>query len=208
MSRQERVVEAWDDMAGDWDDIAVGSAKAFYAILRQHIEITHDMVVFDFGCGTGLVADLLRRQVKKIVAVDVSSCMVDLMEDKILAEDWDNVQVFHALMGDSEDETSEEILLEHEGKVDLILASSVLGFVTKESVASTMAALGRLLKPGGYFCHTDTPKSEVKHYNAFTKKKAQTYYEKGGLEMDSTSIVKFDVSGSCCDVFLGIAHKL
>lgn len=208
MPTQLEAISVWDEIAGEWDDMAAGHAKGFYALLQEKVSITTDMNVFDFGCGTGLIADILRKRVKKVVAVDASSCMVEIFEEKIQAQEWDNVQVYHALMGDPDAEDTQKIMRENEGTIDLIIASSVLGFVTKESVASTMAALGRLLKPGGYFCHTDTPKSEVLHPNPFTETKAQEYYEKGGLVLVSTSIENLNQGmNQSCKVFFGVARK-
>lgn len=205
---QLEIIHAWDEMADDWDDIAGGQARGFYDILRANLPITADMVVLDFGCGTGLIADLLRHHVKKVVAVDVAPIMLEICEGKIQSEEWDNVEVFHVLLGDHDDVNTQNILREYGGKIDLIIASSVLGFVTKETVKTTMEALSRLLKPGGCFCHTDTPESEVKHTNPFTREKAQSYYEKGGLETVSTSVVKLGLGmGQSRDVFLGIARK-
>ncbi|GAX20459.1 hypothetical protein FisN_22Hh027 [Fistulifera solaris] len=206
MPTQLEIIHAWDEMADDWDDMAAGSAQGFYRLLQKHISLQSDMTVLDFGCGTGLVADLLRHRVTKVVAVDVSPVMVEIFEEKMQAQEWENVQVFHALLGDHDDEETQQILNEYEGQIDLIIAHSVLGFVTPETVGTTMEVLGRLLKPGGSFCHTDSSQEEQR--NHFTRQKAEIYYKEGGLETVSTSVERLDLGqGQSCDVFFGIARK-
>jgi SAM-dependent methyltransferase len=206
MPTQLGIIDAWDEMADDWDDVAAGSAKGFYRLLQKHVSLNSEMTVLDFGCGTGLVANILRHRVKHVVAVDVSPVMVELFLEKMQAQEWENVQVFHALLGDSNDEETQQILKEYEGQIDLIVASSVLGFVTPETVGTTMEVLGRLLKPGGSFCHTDP--SQMEQRNHFTRQKAEIYYKKGGLETVSTSVERLDRGqGQSCNVFLGIARQ-
>lgn len=212
MPTQLEIIDAWNEMADDWDDIAGGQAHGFYDLLQAHLPpLTPDMIVLDFGCGTGLIADLLRHHVKQVVAADVAPVMVEIVQEKIQAEEWDNVQVHRVLLSDSDNEETQELLKKYQGKIDLIVASAVLGFVLQETVHDTMKALGRLLKPGGYFCHTDTPQSQFpSHRNPFCAENAQRYYEQGGLETVSTNVVKHGMGKGhqSCDVFLGIARKL
>ncbi|GAX23860.1 hypothetical protein FisN_20Hu066 [Fistulifera solaris] len=200
--QQMAVLEEWNAVADEWDERDGGRAQWVYHLVKKHVPITPDMTVLDFGCGTGLIADALRQDVKKVVGVDAAVCMVEVCEEKVELQKWKNVQVYRALLGDPSDEDTQEILRKYKDKFDVIIANSVLLSVIPETIGTTMSALGWLLKPNGYFCHTEKPGDE----KGFTTEKAQIFYEKAGLEMVSTSVVTCDIQPAS-DVFFGIAQK-
>jgi SAM-dependent methyltransferase len=134
-----------------------------------------------------------------------------MMEEKILSRGWDNVKAFAVALGNlsQADENAKKVLEELEGKVDLIVASSVLSFIPNEDIEETMKKMGRLLKPGGVFCHSDWPKSEAKHPDAMTDEKAARYFAMAGLKQEVGQIVKMDMGtdDQGMEVFVGVARK-
>lgn len=211
LTPQEKVTIEWDGMAGEWDDLAAGYAAGFETLLWSKLDATtaDGWSVLDFGCGTGLLTNRLRQKVKTIVAMDVSSKMVEMVQDKILGQEWTNAQAFHCVLANLDKASPEtrQSIQDLYGTMDLIVASSVLTFVPENDVSVTMETLGKFLKPGGRLLHTDWPRSEAKHPDAMDAEKALTMYSMAGLTAVSTEIVSMDAGGDSMDVFLGVAEK-
>lgn len=211
LSTQEKVTAEWDAMAGEWDDMAAPYARAFYQRLASTRNNTAGLVVVDFGCGTGLLTALLQPNVLQVVGVDVSTKMVEVLRDKIQSKAWTNVQAVAAVLGKLEEAPSDvrELIESLYGKVDLIVASSVLTFVPDQDMESTCRVLGRLLKDSmGLLVHSDWPKSEAKHPDAMTEEKAVQIYTAAGLKAETMEVFAMDMGDSqTVDVFWGVAKK-
>lgn len=220
---QEQVTAEWNDMAGEWDDMASGYANGFYQLLWQTTGLdpndsngTNPAIgtVLDFGCGTGLLANKLRLVSKKVVALDASPAMIAILQEKIKSMEWENVDAAVAVLATADGENSQaamttrRTLVELEGTVDLIVASSVMSFVPGVDLEATMSALGRLLKPGGLFCHSDWPKSQEKFPDGFDETKAVNMYAMGGLSAKTIKIVPLDTGGEQINVLIGVAVKV
>ena len=211
LTPQQKVTQEWDAMAGEWDDLAAGYAAGFEKLLWSKIDVEQakDWSVLDFGCGTGLLTDRLRAKVSNIVAMDVSSQMVGMLEEKILSQEWSNTRSLHCVLGEldaAKPETKQAVEALF-GTMDLIVASSVLTFIPEDDVAKTMDVLGKFLKPGGKLLHSDWTRSEAKHPNGMDEAKALSMYSMAGLDPVSTEIPSLDAGGDTLDVFFGVAEK-
>lgn len=213
-SAQDKVTAEWNGMAGEWDDLAKGYASGFYEKLWETTGLdrsSQQLIVVDFGCGTGILTAKLRKVCSKVVAIDASPRMVEAVEDKIRGGEWDNVQTFATVLGDlsSANESIRQQVVGLYETVDLIVASSVMSFVPAEDMEETMKVIGRLLKPNsGIFCHSDWPKSEAEHPNGISEETAVKIYGMGGLNAESMHTIEMDMGGSDhSDVFFGVAKK-
>ena len=136
----------WDEYAENWDiDPTVEEyAKNAFSSLLENIDI-NGLTVLDFGCGTGLLTQLMSPNVNSIVAIDPSSEMIKKLDNKVL----DNVSSIS-------DYLSKELVRNHPElncKFDLIVASSVCGFLP--DYEETLSLLNTLLKSGGLFVQWD-----------------------------------------------------
>ena len=136
----------WDEYAENWDvDPSVEEyAKNAFSELLESINI-NDLTVLDFGCGTGALTQLMSPKVKSIVAIDPSSEMIRHLDKKAL----NNVSSIS-------DYLSKELvqsLPEFENKFDLIVASSVCGFLP--DYEATLGLLKSLLKADGVYVQWD-----------------------------------------------------
>ena len=136
----------WDEYAENWDvDPTVEEyAKNAFSELLDNINI-NGLTVLDFGCGTGALTQLMSPTVKSIVAIDPSSEMIKHLDKKAL----NNVSSIS-------DYLSKELvqnLPELDNKFDLIVASSVCGFLP--DYEATLGLLKSLLKEGGVFVQWD-----------------------------------------------------
>lgn len=214
-TEQEKINEEWNSMAGEWDDLASDYAKSFYDLLRAKstVDMESKPTVVDFGCGTGLLTELLYKDCSRVVAVDASSSMIRVLKEKIRDKELPNVQAACVTLSQVETDdsieaaTRELILDDLKGSVDLIVASSVMNFIPKSDLDATLHILGSMLKPGGIFCHSDWPESEGHHPDAMTLEKAEQMYQVAGLVTVSTEIVRDSNGTPNSDVFFGVARK-
>lgn len=136
----------WDDFAEGWDvdpSVQEYAIKAFEA-LSNVIDID-GLSVFDFGCGTGALTQILSSRVKDIVALDGSSEMIRFLAKKNLS----NVSTISDFL-------TQDLIDSHPyltNKFDLIVASSVCGFLP--DYETTLGLLKSLLKSDGVFIQWD-----------------------------------------------------
>ena len=136
----------WDSYAENWDvDPNVEEyAKNVFSELLERIDI-NGLTVLDFGCGTGALTQLMSPIVKSIVAIDPSSEMIKHLDKKAL----NNV----SSISDYLSKELVQTLPEFKNKFDLIVASSVCGFLP--DYEATLSLLKSQLKDGGVFIQWD-----------------------------------------------------
>lgn len=169
----------WDEYAADWDsntDVVLYSEKAFHSL--SSIVSLEGLNILDFGCGTGLLTERMSKYADSVVGLDTSSEMLAVLRRKRLS----NVNTIG-------DELSEKLLnnsaLLH-SKFDLVVASSVCGFVT--DYIGTLLLLKSLLLPGGLFVQWDWLTMGEKSRMGLSEEKILDAFNKAGLEMVSISM--------------------
>lgn len=136
----------WDEYAEDWNtDPTVNEyAKHAFSSLSTEVDL-QNLSVFDFGCGTGALTELISPMVKSVVALDTSAKMIDFLDAKHLS----NVLSISEVL--SQELIERNQLLKQ--KFDLIVASSVCSFLP--DYPSTLKLLKSMLKPNGIFIQWD-----------------------------------------------------
>lgn len=217
---QEAVNAEWNPMAGEWDTIACEYRDQFYKILWEETKVDPDAVstinkeypftILDFGCGTGILVEKLVEDypTSQIICVDAAEEMISRVQQKIQEREWNNVQAFCNILSRFEtfDDATKESLNAFKGKVDLIIASSVMSFVPKADVNKTMEVLSAFLKPGGLFIHSDWIYIADLFPDGYTEEKAQALYEAGKINLKSTTIRKVQIEGEDAKIFVGVAQ--
>jgi 2-polyprenyl-3-methyl-5-hydroxy-6-metoxy-1,4-benzoquinol methylase len=199
---------------GEWDDLASGYQYGFFKLLWQQtgLEPSAERVVVNFGCGTGLLTESKRLTSPKseFTCLDAAPAIVRALQDKIQAGECENIKAHCVALANYDDAAAEETakndLEALKGKVDLVVASSVMSFVPSEDLLATMKVIGELLKPGGMFCHSDWPKGE-ENGDGFTVEKATLMYGMAGLETKSMIATKVRMGPQEADIFVGVAVK-
>ncbi len=220
---QRRVNEEWDALAGEWDDLAGRHSAALLPVLWREtgLDPRGSRTVLDFGCGTGLLTGAMRRASPSsslFVCVDSSPSMVHVLQDKMRAEEWtDNVRAYNVALAAYEGGTAgsccDDARLAIDGlrgTVDLVVASSVMGYVPPGDLPATMRALGGLLKPGGTFFHSDRPNKPDDDENdavGFTEQRAEEMYRMGGLVKSSSLLTSIRVGDEERELYVGVAVK-
>lgn len=136
----------WDEYAENWDvDPSVEQyAKNAFSELLDSINI-NGLTVLDFGCGTGALTQLMSPSAESIVAIDPSSEMIKRLDKKAL----NNVTSISDYLSSELVQNFPEL----ENKFDLIVASSVCGFLPDYEM--TLSLLKSLLKKDGLFVQWD-----------------------------------------------------
>lgn len=131
-----------------WDKIAERYSKqpiADEAAYQKKLQVTRqyfrpDKKVLEFGCGTGSTAIAHAPYVKHILAIDISSKMIDIAQGKADAENIQNITFERA--------TIDEFNVT-DGTLDVVMGFSILHLLdNKERVISQVH---KMLKPGGIF---------------------------------------------------------
>jgi ubiquinone/menaquinone biosynthesis C-methylase UbiE len=71
----------WDSNPANWE-----RSQAIAQKIQQNIQLTPDMVVMEYGAGTGILSFFLKDAVKEITLMDSSKEMVKVMQEKIQTE--------------------------------------------------------------------------------------------------------------------------
>lgn len=141
---------SWDDEAATWDTqpaVRAYSRAAFQSLQRVLTERGSSLDgarVLDFGCGTGLLTEQLAAEAERVVAVDVSPAMVEVLRGKAI----ENVEARCGLLSELVADGSLS-----PASFDLITCSSVCAFL--EDYPAAIAQLSPLLAPGGLLLQWD-----------------------------------------------------
>ncbi|MBL7472923.1 class I SAM-dependent DNA methyltransferase [Robertkochia sediminum] len=169
----------WDDMAGQWEEyplVTVYAQKA-YANLTEAVDLKA-LRILDFGCGTGLLSELMLPEAREIVALDASAGMIDMLAKK----DLENVEVIAA-------ELSLELIRSYEAlseKFDLIVASSVCSFLP--DYPETLRLLTSMLTDEGVFVQWDWLAEQEDAPNALSRGQIKEAFEKANLHIKTLSV--------------------
>ncbi len=131
----------WDRMADGYAKRPVGDEAAY----QKKLEITRgylrpDMEILELGCGTGTTAIAHAPLVKHIRAIDISSRMIEIAQEKADVGKVGNVTFEQATI---------EELDAPDHSFDAVLGLSILHLL--EDKEEAMAKVRKLLKPGGVF---------------------------------------------------------
>ena len=173
------MTDLFNEKAKDWDvndKIKMLSSAVGTAIL-DNITLHDQMVVMDFGAGTGLISSQIAPFVKKIVAVDTSQSMLEQLASK--PELRGKVELLCQDITDNPIDT----------KFDLIMSAMAIHHV--EDTEKLLQRFAEHLKPGALIALADLDKEDgtfhpkeikgVFHFG-FERDKFQSILEKYGFQ--------------------------
>jgi len=166
-------VSEWDEYAADWDTSAAVrqyADQAFESLTRlaEAVDFTLSGArACDFGCGTGLLTERLADRCTRIDAVDTSSAMREVLEEKIDRQRWTHARVLDRLPPTRQG-------------YDLMVCSSVLSFV--DDYPEMVGTLVSHLAAGGLFVQWDWESSGDNDGHGFTRSEIQQTLEGAGLD--------------------------
>lgn len=138
-------IDRFNEIAANWDDKPgrVNMAQSVARTIAAHIPEAGGGNALEFGCGTGLVTAMLAPQCARVVAMDSSEGMLQVLKGKIDELSLTNVETL-------EGDLSKTL---PEGPFDLIFSSMTLHHI--EDVQGLASRLNGILKPGGQIALAD-----------------------------------------------------
>jgi ubiquinone/menaquinone biosynthesis C-methylase UbiE len=144
----------WDKVAEKYSRQPVADEASYQKKLRITREyFRSDMEVLEFGCGTGSTAIAHAPYVKQILAIDVSSKMIEIARRKAEAAKVENVTFRLADI----DELSEP-----DQTFDVVMGHSILHLVADRD--AVISEVYRVLKPGGIFVTSTACLGDTQNY--------------------------------------------
>ena len=188
----------WDSYASSWDTDsgARGYAAAAFASL-QHILNDVDATlsgarVIDFGCGTGLLTELVVSGGATVHAVDTSTAMLEVVDTKIAEHDWIGVRTSTALPG------------EHD-VFDLVLCSSVCSFL--DDYPATVNELVARLRGGGLFVQWDWERTDEDSHGLTRAEVRETLGSAGLVDVTVSGAFSISVDDQTMSPIMGYGQR-
>jgi len=138
MSRFDKAAKTWDQ-----SDRRQIMAAEIAAVIHNNIHLDTSMQLLDFGAGTGLLTQHLADHVAKITAVDLSSEMLKVLQQR--AEHWGTGKV----------ETIHTDILKYQSTqhYDGIVSSMSMHHI--QDLNALFKKFSSLLRPGGFIAIAD-----------------------------------------------------
>lgn len=188
----------FDKDAATWDENPgrVKMANNIANTILDAISLNNNMKVLDFGCGTGLLTLRLQPFVGSIKAVDSSSGMLKVLNEKIESQNITNITTEHL------DIEQGDVL---KGTYDLIVCSMTLHHV--KGIEPLIKQFYNIIAPRGYLCIADLdPDQGLFHGNnegvfhfGFERDKMRSMFKEMGLDKiefrTAAEIVRFIPGG-------------
>lgn len=191
--------ESWDEYAENWDsnpDVILFCKKA-YDSLCNTLNIA-GLNVLDFGCGTGLLTEKIASSANRILGLDPSEKMIEILKNKQI----DNIDT---LVTELSKETIASNRLLH-SKFDLIVASSVCAFLP--DYQGTLQLLKTILKPDGIFVQWDWLKENENSDVGFTENRIRTAFINSDLDVTLTKqAFSLESKKGTMPVIMGVAKN-
>jgi len=137
----EKATKFWDRVALRYSKSPVADEDAYQRkleITRQYLK--SDMVVLEFGCGTGSTALANSPYVKEIQAIDFSLNMIQIAQEKAASSNVENVTFKQANINE---------LSISDQSFDVVMGHSILHLL--ENKSEVISKVYRILKSGGIF---------------------------------------------------------
>jgi 2-polyprenyl-3-methyl-5-hydroxy-6-metoxy-1,4-benzoquinol methylase len=129
----------WDKRSSGLDELISTYEQTYIQLIEKTRKYLHPSdLVLDYGCGTGKISIEISPDVKKIIAIDLSSGMLEIAGQKAAAAGIQNISFSHSTLADPS---------LNEGMFDIILLFNILPFMKSESLV--IQRIRDILKPGG-----------------------------------------------------------
>lgn len=207
----EQVRRDFEAVASKWDSnpTRLKIAQDVGDAILSMVQLTPQMDVLDYGCGTGLIAIRLQPQVRSVCGADSSPAMIAVLQDKIATLKPGNV---------STQRVDFERGAHAVGQYDLIVSSMVTHHIP--DTAALLREWKRLLRPRGQIAFADLDSEDgafhgdntgVFHLGFDRTALRKLLLAEGYTDVRDTTatVVRKEVEGKMREfpIFLIVAHK-
>ena len=201
--RKNRAEEYFNRLAGRFGRTYV-PGRSWQALSHALLRLLPPMVIADLGAGEGTLSQLLAKNARRVIAVDISEKMVEYGSALAREHGFKNVEY---RLGDLEDPPIAP------GSVDMAFFSQVLHHASSPQRA--LEAAHRILKPGGRVvildlaCHTFEQARELYAHVwlGFTEVDLTRMLKKAGFAKIETAIVSREAEPPNFQTLLATASK-
>jgi ubiquinone/menaquinone biosynthesis C-methylase UbiE len=201
------MTNSFDARAKTWDEQPrrVQLAADIFSALEKHIPLQRDWTALDYGAGTGLLTLALAPRVRRVVAVDSSPGMLEVLGEKAEAFGLPNVGILLAdfskdpLPAGPYDLVASAMTLHHVADIDALLRKffSLLGSGGHLALADLDAEDGTFHESGAGIHHLGFDRA------AFAKQLAAAGF--ASIQFDTAA--RTEKNGREYSVFLAAARK-
>lgn len=182
-----QMTDLFVDKAADWDRRPVPQqiSEGVFRAIQARVPLDEQLVVIDFGAGTGLLAGKLAPHVKQILAVDVSPAMLEQLAAK--PELAGKVEIF-----------CQDLLQTPLGRTaDLAVSAMAMHHV--EDTRGLIRALFAHLAPGGRVALADLDREDGSFHPPGTEGVFHTGFDRGALEalLREAGFVDIELATAC-----------
>ena len=136
----------WDRSAKEYDTKKIKWEQIYNKAVENTKEyLQSDFIILDYGCGAGVITAQLAEYVKGIIAIDISSGMLDAAKRNAADKGVNNIKFEKATIFDD---------IYKKESFDVITAFNI--FHLLENIDKEMERIKELLKPGGLLI-SETP---------------------------------------------------
>lgn len=168
---------SFDNHAKNWDtELRITRAKKIATEIEKVLEKAEVSIAMEFGCGTGLISFNIFERFEKVVLVDSSKGMIDIVNTKISMFGVNNMV---AIMADIC--TSNTI----EEKFDVIYSSMVLHHVN--NITEIIDTFKDMLNPNGYLIIVDLDKEDGSFHKEYADFDGHNGFDQDDLRNDLAS---------------------
>jgi 2-polyprenyl-3-methyl-5-hydroxy-6-metoxy-1,4-benzoquinol methylase len=188
----------WDSYASSWDTDSGARGYAVAALASLHDVLNDTDIamagarVIDFGCGTGLLTELMVAGGASVHAVDTSTAMLEVVANKIAEHNWIGVRTSTSLPG------------EHES-FDLVVCSSVCSFL--DDYPATVGELVAHLRGGGLFVQWDWERAGQEPHGLTRAEIRETLTSAGLVDVTVSDAFSIPVDGQTMSPVMGHGHR-
>jgi ubiquinone/menaquinone biosynthesis C-methylase UbiE len=151
--------ETWDKIAHSFDTTR---GKTWDKCIDFINLLSKDAIVADIACGNGRHLIPCAKRCKKVIGLDVSIKLLEILQDKIKKENLDNVILIHS------DAANLPI---DDNSLDAVLFIAALHNIKgRENRVKSLKEIKRVLKPGGIGLISVWTKWRDEHKKSFVKK--------------------------------------
>lgn len=202
----------FDQKAATWDDNPrrIKMVNKVVSLLNNHINVSNDSKILDYGCGTGLLGMQFINDAKEITFCDSSKGMLEQVAKKLDYYQYKNGNLLHADFND---------LDEIQVNTDFVLSMLVLHHVPE--ISQLIGKFNKSLQAGGKFIWIDLDKEDGSFHEddniphlGFSKDEIDRYLTENGFklklyDLDTLQIKKETSNGVLSfKAFVVIADKI